>query len=162
MKKRRFLYVLVFVTVLTGCGKLINDRLDNTLVYVRCAKWSVKNTTEKTLYISWKFSGGRRYEEHLLPGYWCCIGRLDSTIPYVESDFEDMLLLNEEDGDITVSIYSEDKKLLKMWKWSERDDPGRQLFDESLWEKNTEDNHKLINTYWRFYILPEDIGQGEN
>ena len=58
MKKRRFLYVLVFVTVLTGCGKLINDRFDNTLVYVRCAKWSVKNTTEKTLYLFlWIFQG---------------------------------------------------------------------------------------------------------
>lgn len=158
---QRFLYVLAFMMLLTGCGKLINDRFD-TLVYVRCSEWSVRNNTEETLYISWKFSGERRYEEHLLPGYWCCIGHLDSTIPYVESDFEDILLLNEEDGDITVSLYSDDKKPLKTWKWSERHEPGRQLFDESLWEKSTEDNHKLINTYWRFYIVPEDIGQEEN
>lgn len=63
---------------------------------------------------------------------------------------------------MTISLYSDDGKLLKEWRWSERDSPGRQIFDESLWEKDeTEYYNKITDAVWHFYILPEDIGQEE-
>lgn len=132
-----------------------------TRVYFRSSLWIIGNATEETLNVSWNFPGDSRSEEHLRPRDLTSIGSVDSTIPYVKPEFGEIQKLAGEE-EMTISLYSDDGKLLKEWRWSERDSPGRQIFDESLWEKDeTEYYNKITDAVWHFYILPEDIGQEE-
>lgn len=133
-----------------------------TRVYIRSSLWIIGNATEEAFNVSWNFPGDSRSEEHLRPRDLTSIGSVDSTIPYVKPEFGEIQKLAGEE-EMTISLYSDDGKLLKEWRWSERDSPGRQIFDESLWEKDeTEYYNKITDAVWHFYILPEDIGQGEN
>ena len=135
----RLLYALVLLFAVS-CGNKPETR-----VYFRSSLWIIGNATEETLNVSWNFPEDSRSEELLRPRDLTSIGSVDSTIPYVKPEFGEIQKLAGEE-EMTISLYSDDGKLLKEWRWSERDSPGRQIFDESLWEKDETEYYNNMNT----------------
>ena len=60
----------------------------------------------------------------------------------------------------TVSLLSEDGKVLKTWSVKGKDAGGRQLFQESFWRKYQDGptpEASGIHAVWVFDVIPEDI-----
>ena len=149
---------LLFVLLLlltVSCNKFNKPE---TMVYTRSSLWIVDNLTEETITISWNFPEDSRHEEQVLSRELIIIGSLDSTIPYVNPDFTEIQKLAGKE-EMTVSACSKESVFLNTWRLSERNSPGRQFFDELLWEK-TENAYylKMTDVVWHFKIMPEDIG----
>lgn len=58
-----------------------------------------------------------------------------------------------------ISVSSQEGRLLKKWKYMDRNAAGRQIFHQSYWQLYTqkEGHSDELNFIWVFNILPEDI-----
>ena len=66
---------------------------------------------------------------------------------------------NVNEQDRYIKILSEEDVLLRTWKYPEKDQPGKQFFNESAWKYNinlNENDYYAIAT-WVFEVQPEDI-----
>lgn len=150
---KRLLFVLLLLLTVSCTPE--------TMVYTRHSSWIVDNLTEETITILWNFPADRRNEEQVLPRGFLMIGSLNSTIPYVNLDFTEIQKLAGKE-EMTLSLCSKEGVILKTWRWSERNSPGRQFFNELLWEKTERvDYPKMTDVFWHFKIMPEDICQEE-
>lgn len=59
----------------------------------------------------------------------------------------------------SISLFSEDGRLLKTWSYADRNAGGRQLFDESCWRLRVEksERYQEQTCVWVFDIIPEDV-----
>jgi hypothetical protein len=48
-------------------------------------------------------------------------------------------------------------KVVRVWRESEKDNPGRQFFNGSYWIKSLGIREKSPSTIWTFELTPEDI-----
>lgn len=136
------------MVTLTACPKL-QDTCEG--------RWYVKNCTKQELI----------YQAPSMPG------RPQINIPIAENDsvmiqvfaftykegnnpyFEAIYLRPGSDADFSrMEIQSSDKTLLRRWELAEKDEPGKQFFNESSWFYQEK---YVLNKYWTFEITPEDI-----
>lgn len=117
--------------------------------------WYVKNTIGETVVLS---SNYYAYfpKKVMEPGESGYIGSINFGPPG-SADFDrfykryDMLL------DLVMTVSDIDGNVLKVWRESEKDAPGKQFFDERDWEKEERPRDKgAIDYRWTFHIGESD------
>lgn len=115
---------------------------------------------EKPFVIRFNYGSGSSTDFNLLPGDSVLVHSFCPLLFKGDPTFDTLY------GDIskenrTVSLLSEDGKVLKTWSVKGKDAGGRQLFQESLWRKYqdgpTPEAPGIIHAVWVFDVIPEDI-----
>lgn len=57
----------------------------------------------------------------------------------------------------SLSIFDMNNVMLKTWIQSQRNDPGKQFFNEKYWKKRVWEEENYLYHEWTFELLPEDI-----
>ncbi len=126
------------------------------------SEWFIKNTTDMLFSISWMYDD--IYEKvQIAPGDSIALGVVCSIRSIGDPKFSYITEIVGSYDDQGLIFYSEDGTQIRHWRWSERNDSGRQLFDESLWRKYVQDQQPqpdregYIDVTWVFDVLPGDI-----
>ena len=119
----------------------------------------MKNTSGESFTVSCSWGWGLDRPYDLPPGD--SIGFFSCARPQFEGDPTfDTLYGDISKENRTVSLLSEDGKVLKTWSVKGKDAGGRQLFQESFWRKYQDGptpEASGIHAVWVFDVIPEDI-----
>ncbi len=126
----------------------------------------VKNQTDQTLHLLQNGSGYSIYTPGgiVAPGDSIQFGSVSvrkKRQPRFEMWIQDEVARQGEE--VSLKISSEEGLLLKEWRYLDRDQSGKQFFNESFWRHYdvfiNDGARATITDVWVFTILPEDINQ---
>ena len=151
MDYKRIVYAAVFLfCVLSFSSCDPKEAMDPSN---RCY-WIVKNTSDSQIIICSELSLATK-EKTLNPGesyFFIKMGVPKGYDVYFDGLY-DFNAVND-----TVGIRnSDDTKTLKIWRESEKDNPGRQFFNEDYWTKREWKEDGYHHHEWTFELLQEDI-----
>lgn len=149
---KKFIPVIMTILFLTACTpeKIANKYL---------ATWYVKNTLEYPIMIS---KGGDAKAQIVLPKDSLSILSFHTAAYTGEPPFN-ILYYNDywerlDEKDQHMDILSEKGDVLKAWYYMEKQESGRQFFDEIYWKSYKKGHSGTTPDYnWVFEITPEDI-----
>lgn len=116
-------------------------------------EWRVKNSTGDTIFLLRNFSVSHHV---VIPN--------DSMVMVFEAGIlqrdegKEMFrwLLDAIVAEDSLTVFNKDHVKLKTWIESQRNDPGKQFFNEKYWEKRKWESGYMFHE-WTFELLPEDI-----
>lgn len=142
----KYLIVILIVAGIQACNP--SDYRDPSN---RC-EWYVTNLTKDSLVIQATFS----YEPVVLVHDTTIL--IDHTAFQKDDNecfFQGIYNFNTIDDSVVVCNMKGD--ILIVWKESQRNDSGKQFFNEKYWEKREWEDGKYTYHEWTFELLPEDV-----
>ena len=137
--------MLAGVLVLSSCEKWpFNGPKREALV------WKFINTTDQDLYFNFDPADERKVMS---------TGKLNPLMRYHigKGDDPDFYILYKMLVDKPFYVYlDETSDPVRVWKRSEKDEPGKQFFNESSWILR-KDQREIADYFWIFEIAPEDL-----
>ncbi len=126
------------------------------------SEWFIKNNTDVTFSVSWMYDD--IYEKvQIAPGDSIALGVVRSIRSIGDPKFSYITEIVGSGDDKGLIFYSENGFPIRHWRWSQRNDSGRQLFDESLWRKYVRDQQPqpdrkgYLDVTWVFDVFSEDL-----
>ena len=117
-------------------------------------EWLLKNSTGDSIIV-WKNFDFPDYEivhnDSTVVVYGAGVASYDET-PDMFHWILDAIVIED-----SLKIFSQNDVMLKIWLQSQRNDPGRQFFNEKYWQKREWGEGRYMYHEWTFELLPEDI-----
>ena len=117
-------------------------------------EWFLKNSTGNTIILLKNFYSPN-YDivpnDSTITVYGAGIASFEET-PDMFNWILDAIVLED-----SLTIFDSNNVLLKTWVQSQRNDSGKQFFNERYWQKREWKDGKYMYHEWTFELVPEDI-----